>query len=132
MLRKALYVVIVAFMLHSSPVRADECISVDSFVTEFAKEGIAFRGSTAAATEKLSKVFNENRATAGSPKVEVSLFLFGPVKNTAGDIVVVAAAVDKNGCVMPKTVGILTLREFSTFATRAGITPKDLIPMDGA
>lgn len=129
---KTILVAVLGLFLFCAVAKADECISVDSFVTEFAKEGIAFRGSTAAATEKLSKVFNENRATAGSPKVEVSLFLFGPVKNTAGDVVVVAAAVDKNGCVMPKTVGILTLREFSTFATRAGITPKDLIPMDGA
>lgn len=129
---KTILAAVVSLFLICGVAKADECISVDSFVTEFAKEGIHFRGSTAAATERMAKVFNENREAIGQPKAEISLFLFGPVKNASGDVVVVAAVVGKDGCIIKKFVGILTLREFSIFTSKAGIGPKDLIPMDGA
>lgn len=129
---KTILVAVLGLFLFCAVAKADECISVDSFVTEFAKEGISFHGSNAAATEKLARVFNENRAASGSPEVKVSIFLFGPMKNNAGEVVVVAAAADSAGCVMPKTVVILTLRQFSEFTSRAGISPKDLILMYGA
>lgn len=128
---KTIIAAVLGLFLFCAVAKADDCISVDSFVTEFAKEGIHLRGSTAAATEKLAKVFNANREASGQPKADISLFLFGPVKNAVGDIVVVAAVVGKDGCIIQRSVGILTLRSFSAFMTKAGVGPKDLIPMDG-
>lgn len=129
---KIILAAVFGIFLFCAVAKADDCISVDSFVTEFAKEGIHLRGTTAAATAKMAEVFNANREASGQPKAEISLFLFGPVTNAAGEVVIVAAVVGKDGCVIKRSVAILTLREFSIFASKSGISPKDLIPMDGA
>lgn len=119
-------------VLLCSVAQANECISVDRIVTEFAKEDIHLRGSTRAATEKLAEAFNHNLAARGNPKIEISLFLFGSVKNAAGEYVAVVAIVGPDGCVVPGSVAVLTAEQWIKFATQAGVTAKDFIPFDGA
>lgn len=123
---------LVGLILLCSAAQANECISVDSIVTEFAKEDIHLRGSTRAATEKLAEAFNHNLEARGHPKIEISIFLFGSVKNAAGDIVAIVAVADQNGCIVPGSVAILTAEQWIKFANQAGVTSKDFIPFDGA
>lgn len=129
---KALVAVIVAFMLHVQPVKADECITVDEFSSAFASEGVRLRGSTAAATEKMAALFNSNRAARGQPSVEVSIFLFGLVTTKSGDTGALVAVFDKSGCVVPKSIAILSLRVWSEFAMLSGVGPEDFVPLEGA
>lgn len=128
---KTIIAATVGVALLCAPVKADVCITVDSFTEEFAKEGIRFRGSTAAATKRMAERFNANRATNGQPAAEISIFLFGPVMGTSGPAVI-AAAVGKDGCIITKTVIILTVEQFEEFMKSSVAEPKDLIPLDGA
>lgn len=132
MLLKALAIVFVALTLQVSTVKANECVTVDRFAAGLSKEGIALRGSTAAATEKLAKLFNQNRAARGQPEAQISIFLFGLVTANSGDQAILAAIADKNGCVVPKSVVILTLGQFTDFVTIAGVSISEIIPLDGA
>jgi len=113
-------------------VKADECITLDSFSSEFAKEGIVFRGSNSAATEKRAALFNKNREARGQPATQISIFLSGFVATTGAEPGVLVAVIDKNGCLIQKSVAILTIRQWAEFLTIAGVAPKDFIQLDGA
>jgi hypothetical protein len=123
---------LVAIFFQITVVKADECVTVESFVSAFASEGISLRGSTAAATEKMAKVFNENREANGQPKTSISIFLLGYVSRGDGEPGAVVAIADKNGCIIQRSVTVLGLRTFFDFITKAGVTGKDFIPIDGA
>jgi len=132
MLVRLLAILILAFGLHVSVAKADECIPVDEFSRALASEGVALRGSTAAATDKLEKFFNENRAAQGQPAREISIFLFGLVKVNSGEIGVLVSIADANGCIVPSATGILSVRYWVTYMTSAGVSVDDFIPLDGA
>lgn len=123
---------LVAIFFQITVVKADECITLDSFSSEFAKEGIVFRGSNSAATEKLAALFNKNREARGQPAAQISIFLSGFVATTDGDPGVLVAVIDKNGCLIQKSVAILTVRQWAEFLTIAGVAPKEFIQLDGA
>jgi hypothetical protein len=123
---------LVAIFFQITVVKADECITLDSFSSEFAKEGIVFRGSNSAATEKLAALFNKNREARGQPAAKISIFLSGFVATTGADPGVLVAVIDKNGCLIQKSVAILTIRQWAEFLTIAGVAPKDFIQLDGA
>lgn len=130
MLFKALAIAFVALMLQVSTVKANECVTVDRFAAGLSKEGIALRGSTAAATEKLAELFNQNRAARGQPAAEISIFLFGLVTAESGSQAVLAAIADKNGCVVPKSVTLLSFRQLAEFFKIAGVSINEIIPLD--
>jgi len=123
---------LVAIFFQITVVKADECITLDSFSSEFAKEGIVFRGSNSAATEKLAALFNNNREARGQPAAQISIFLSGFVATTDGDPGILVAVIDKNGCLIQKSVAVLTVRQWAEFLTIAGVAPKDFIQLDGA
>lgn len=123
---------IIAIFFQITVVKADECITLDSFSSEFAKEGIVFRGSNSAATKKLAALFNKNREARGQPAAQISIFLSGFVATTDGDPGILVAVIDKNGCLIQKSVAILTVRQWAEFLTIAGVAPKDFIQLDGA
>jgi len=123
---------LVAIFFQITVVKADECITLDSFSSEFAKEGIVFRGSNSAATEKLAALFNKNREARGQPAAQISIFLSGFVATTDGEPGILVAVIDKNGCLIQKSVAILTVRQWAEFLTIAGVAPKDFIQLDGA
>ena len=123
---------ILAIFLQITVVKADECITLDSFSSAFAKEGIVFRGSNSAATKKLAALFNKNREARGQPAAQISIFLSGFVATTDGEPGVLVAVIDKDGCLIQKSVAILTVRQWVEFITIAGVEPKDFIQLDGA
>jgi hypothetical protein len=123
---------LVAIFFQITVVKADECITLDSFSSEFAKEGIVFRGSNSAATKKLAALFNKNREARGQPAAQISIFLSGFVGTTDGNPGVLVAVVDKDGCLIQRSVAVLTVRQWAEFLTIAGVSPKDFIQLDGA
>ena len=132
MLVKTLITIAAAIVLHVSVAKADECITVDSFASAFAKEGIALRGSKAAATEKMARVFNENRAASGSPTQDISIFLLGFVESGSEGLVALVAVADKQGCIVRKSVATLPLRHWIMFMNKAEVHISDFVPLDGA
>lgn len=129
---KVILSLLVAIFLQITVVKADECITLDSFSSEFAKEGIVFRGSNSAATEKLAALFNKNREARGQPAAQISIFLSGFVGTTSGEPGVLVAVVGKDGCLIQRSVAVLTIRQWVEFITAAGVSPKDFIQLDGA
>lgn len=129
---KVILSLLVAIFFQITVVKADECITLDSFSSEFAKEGIVFRGSNSAATKKLAALFNKNREARGQPAAQISIFLSGLIATTDGNPGVLVAVIDKNGCLIQKSVAILTVRQWVEFITIAGVEPKDFIQLDGA
>jgi hypothetical protein len=129
---KIILSILVAIFFQITVVKADDCITLDSFSSEFAKEGIVFRGSNSAATERLAALFNKNREARGQPAAQISIFLSGFVATTDGEPGVLVAIIDKNGCLIQKSVAILTVRQWAEFLTIAGAAPKDFIQLDGA
>lgn len=123
---------ILAIFLQITVVKADECITLDSFSSEFAKEGIVFRGSNSAATKKLAALFNKNREARGQPAAQISIFLSGLIATTDGNPGVLVAVVGKDGCLIQRSVAVLTIRQWVDFLTIAGVEPKDFIQLDGA
>ncbi len=132
MATKIILSILVAIFFQITVVKADDCITLDSFSSEFAKEGIVFRGSNSAATERLAALFNKNREARGQPAAQISIFLSGFVATTDGEPGVLVAIIDKNGCLIQKSVAILTVRQWAEFLTIAGAAPKDFIQLDGA
>lgn len=132
MLIKALIAITAAFMLQFSVAKADECITVYSFASAFAKEGIELRGSKAAATEKMAKVFNDNRAASGQPAQAISIFLLGFVESGSEGIVALVAVADDKGCIVRKSVATLSLRFWLQFMNKAEVGIRDFVPLDGA
>ena len=128
---KIIALLILAVCLHFTVAEASECVSVDSFASDFAKEGVPLLGSKAAATKRMAKVLNDNKAAAGYPVTEISLFLFGPVTGQNGSMVV-AATVDKAGCVNVDSVVMLTIDQFISFMSKSMSTSQDIIPLNGA
>jgi hypothetical protein len=129
---KIILSLLVAIFFQITVVKADECITLDSFSSEFAKEGVVFRGSNSAATEKLTALFNKNREARGQPAAQISIFLSGFVGTTDGNPGVLVAVVDKDGCLIQRSVTVLTVRQWAEFITIAGVSPKDFIQLDGA
>lgn len=129
---KSILAAVLGLFLFCSVAKADECIAVEKFATAMAKEGIVLRGSTAAATQKLAKLFNENREARGQPAAEISIFLFGLVTANSGDQGALVAIADKRGCVVGRSITILSLRTWAEYITLAGVSPKEFIPLDGA
>ena len=123
---------ILAIFLQITVVKADECITLDSFSSAFAKEGIVFRGSNSAATKKLAALFNKNREARGQPAAQISIFLSGLIATTDGNPGVLVAVVGKDGCLIQRSVAVLTIRQWVDFLTIAGVEPKDFIQLDGA
>ena len=123
---------ILAIFFQITVVKADECITLDSFSSEFAKEGVVFRGSNSAATKKLAALFNKNREARGQPAAQISIFLSGFIATTDGNPGVLVAVVDKDGCLIQRSVTVLTVRQWAEFITIAGVAPKDFIQLDGA
>ena len=123
---------ILAIFFQITVVKADECITLDSFSSAFAKEGIVFRGSNSAATKKLAALFNKNREARGQPAAQISIFLSGFVATTDGEPGVLVAVIAKDGCLIQKSVAVLTVRQWAEFITIAGVAPKDFIQLDGA
>ncbi|MEI6535795.1 MAG: hypothetical protein WCN98_10675 [Verrucomicrobiaceae bacterium] len=129
---KIILSILVAIFFQITVVKADECITLDSFSSEFAKEGVVFRGSNSAATEKLAALFNKNREARGQPAAQISIFLSGLVVTSSGEPGVLVAVVGKDGCLIQKSVAILTIRQWVYFLNIAGVEPKDFIQLDGA
>jgi len=129
---KIILSILVAIFFQITMVKADECITLDSFSSEFAKEGVVFRGSNSAATEKLAALFNKNREARGRPAAQISIFLSGLVVTSSGEPGVLVAVVGKDGCLIQRSVAILTIRQWVGFLTIAGVEPKDFIQLDGA
>jgi hypothetical protein len=129
---KIILSLLVAIFFQITMVKADECITLDSFSSEFAKEGVIFRGSNSAATKKLAALFNKNREARGQPAAQISIFLSGLIATTDGNPGVLVAVIAKDGCLIQKSVAILTVRQWVEFITIAGVEPKDFIQLDGA
>lgn len=129
---KVILSLLVAIFFQITVVKADECITLDSFSSEFAKEGIVFRGSNSAATKKLAALFNKNREARGQPAAQISIFLSGLIATTDGNPGVLVAVVGKDGCLIQRSVAVLTIRQWVEFITIAGVEPKDFIQLDGA
>jgi hypothetical protein len=129
---KIILSILVAIFFQITVVKADECVTLDSFSSEFAKEGVVFRGSNSSATKKLAALFNKNREARGQPAAQISIFLSGLVGTTDGEPGVLVAVVDKGGCLIQRSVAILTVRQWAEFITIAGVEPKDFIQLDGA
>lgn len=132
MLFRLLIILTLAIGLQASVAKADECIPVDKFSRELASEGIALRGSTAAATRKLEKFFNENRAAQGQPARKISIFLFGLVRANSGEVGVLVSIADARGCIIEGSTSILSVRYWVAFMDAAGVYGKDFVPLDGA
>ena len=129
---KIILSILVAIFFQITVVKADDCVTLDSFSSEFAKEGIVFRGSNSAATEKLAALFNKNREARGQPAAQISIFLSGLVVTSSGEPGVLVAVVGKDGCLIQRSVAILTIRQWVYFLNIAGVEPKDFIQLDGA
>lgn len=129
---KVILSLLAAVFLQITVVKADECVTVESFVSAFASEGISLRGSTADATEKMATVFNENREANGQPKTSISVFLLGYVAKTSGEPGALVAIADGDGCIVQRSVTVISLRTLFDFISKAGVTGKDFIPFDGA
>lgn len=132
MLRKLTTVLLLAIGLQVSVAKADECIPVDKFSREMASEGVVLRGSNAAATRKLEKFFNDNRAAQGQPAREISIFLFGLVRANSGEVGVLVSIADGRGCIIEGSTSILSVRYWVAFMDAAGVSGKDFVPLDGA
>ena len=129
---KIILSLLVAIFFQITMVKADECITLDSFSSEFAKEGVIFRGSNSAATKKLAALFNKNREARGQPAAQISIFLSGLIATTDGEPGVLVAIIGKDGCLIQKSVAILTIRQWVDSLNIAGVEPKDFIQLDGA
>lgn len=129
---KSIIAAVLGLFLFCSVAKADECVTVEKFAHEFSKEGIALRGSTAAATEKLAKLFNKNREARGQPAAEISIFIFGLVTANSGDQGALVAIADKKGCVVMRSVSMLSLRTWAEYIAIAGVSPNEFITLDGA
>jgi hypothetical protein len=129
---KIILSILVAIFFQITMVKADECITLDSFSSEFSKEGVFFRGSNSAATEKLAALFNKNREARKQPAAQISIFLSGLVVTSSGEPGVLVAVVGKDGCLIQRSVAILTIRQWVYFLNIAGVEPKDFIQLDGA
>lgn len=128
---KSILAAVLALFLYCSTAQADECVTVDSFTSAMAKEGIPLLGSKSAATERMAKSFNSNRANSGQPEAKISIFILGLVDTKDGKQVVAAIA-DENGCVVPKSIAVFPIRYWIEFMNQAGVTIDDFIPFDGA
>lgn len=128
---KSILAAVLALFLYCSTAQADECVTVDSFTSAFAKEGIPLLGSKHAATERMAKVFNDNRAASGQPKAEISIFILGLVETKDGKRILAAIA-DENGCIVRDSIAVLPIRSWVEFMHKSGVTIDDFIPFDGA
>lgn len=91
---KIILAALAAFFLHLSPADANDCVSVDKFHSTVSSQGITLYGSVSAATKRMEKLLNENRAKGGRAPVEASIFLAGYVKDDKGEIVAIVAVFD--------------------------------------
>lgn len=121
-----------AYLLISTPVRADECVSIDKFHYTLSSQGVTPYGSRAAATVKLEAVLNENRARAGNPAIKASIFLVGYVKDPSGSTFALVSVVGTDGCIIEDTFVTLTAEMWVGFLMSAGVRVEDFFPIDGA
>ena len=129
---KIIIAAIAALFISLTPAYADECVSIDRFDSIFASKGITLYGSRSAATKQMEAVVNQNRAKAGNPSLEASIFLVGYVKDDKGDIFAIVAIFDKNGCAIEETVVTLTIKQWFEFLASSGVEPKDFVTLSGA
>jgi hypothetical protein len=126
-IRKVIFAVFsIALGLQVSVSKADECVTVEKFNSSVAPQGVELFGSSPSATKKLELRLNQNRARAGATPVEASLFLVGLIE---GKDAVLTAVVGKDGCVIEKTVVILTPAQVTAFAKSAGVGVEDFSPI---
>lgn len=121
-----------ALTLHLSPAHADECVSIDTFHSKMSSQGLTLYGSRAAATERMEKLLNENRAKGGKPAIAASVFLVGYVKDKDGEIIAVVSVFDKNNCLIEDTVTMLSLRMWVEFIVSVGVDPDEFAVIGGA
>jgi hypothetical protein len=80
----------------------------------------------------MATVFTGNREANGQPTTSISIFLLGYVATNAGEPGALVAIADANGCIVQRSVTVLSLRTLFDFISKAGVTGKDFIPFDGA
>lgn len=119
-------------LLISTPVRADECVTIDRFNSVLASKGVTLYGSRTLATKQMEAVLNKNREKAGSPTIEASVFLVGYVKDSNGEVAAVVAVFDQNVCMVKDTFVTLTIKQWFEFLASSGVEPKDFIILSGA
>ena len=121
-----------ALFLVSTPVLADECVSLDRYDSIFASKGITLYGSRSAATKQMETVVNKNRAKAGNPTIKAALFLVGYVKDDKGEVFAVVSIFNPDGCLIEDTLVTLTIRQWFEFLASSGVEPKDFVAINGA
>lgn len=116
------------FIAGFSPAKA-ECITLNNFVEMVRPGKPKILIANAAATEKIEVLLNANRTTTGMMPVDLSIVVIGvfPLKN--GQYGVGTAFFDKNGCVLPDTVTVITLDQWAAFAVSAGTEAEDFSPL---
>lgn len=129
---KVITAAIAAFFIVSTSVRANECVSLDIYHSTLSSEGITLYGSRAAATQQMGLTVNKNRAKVGNSTIEVSIFLVGYVKDSAGEVSAIVGIFDNNGCLIQDTFATLTLKQWIEFLQSSGVDPKDFVQLDGA
>lgn len=116
------------FIAGFNPAKA-ECITLNNFVEMVRPGKPKILIANAAATEKIEVLLNANRTTTGMMPVDLSIVVIGvfPLKN--GQYGVGTAFFDKNGCVLPDTVTVITLDQWAAFAVSAGTQAEDFSPL---
>jgi hypothetical protein len=95
-------------------------------------QGINSYGSKSAATGKMEKLINSNRAKAGKDAIDASIVLAAYGQDQKGQIIVIVAVVDQNGCIIEDTFTNLTANVWLSFLASSGVELEDFIPIDGA
>lgn len=116
------------FIAGLNPVKA-ECITLNNFVEMVRPGKPKILIANAAATEKIEVLLNANRTTTGMMPVDLSIVVIGVFPLKDGQYGVGTAFFDKNGCVLPDTVTVITLDQWAAFAVSAGTEAEDFSPL---
>lgn len=124
----ALFLVAISFV-GLNPAKAQECITLDRFVENVRPSKPKILIANASATQKITALLNANRMKSGLPPVDTSILVIGIFPLKTGDFGVGTAFFDKNGCVLPDTVVVITLDQWAAFAVSAGTDADDFSPL---
>lgn len=125
---KVALLTVALFVAGFSPVKA-ECITLSNFVEMVRPGKPKILIANAAATEKIEALLNANRTTTGMMPVDISVAVIGVFPLKTGEFGVGTAFFDKNGCVLPDTVTVITLDQWAAFAVAAGTEAEDFSPL---
>jgi hypothetical protein len=131
-IRKVISLVVAALFLISTPALANQCVTIDQFHYTLMSQGIKSYGSKSAATGKMEKLINSNRTKAGKDTIDASIVLAAYGQDQKGQIIVIVAVVDQNGCIIEDTFTTLTADMWLSFLGSSGVELEDFIPIDGA